>query len=52
MYVCMYVCLAKLGNFFFGIFFLYLKNGHAYQFAGENLQIWIIPVQIALVPKF
>ena len=46
--------LAKLLIFldFFGTFFLYLKNRLAYQFAGENLQNWILPAQKALAPKF
>ena len=45
---------AKLGIFwiFFQIFFLYLKNRYAYQFAGENLQNWVFPAQKALAPKF
>ena len=38
-------------GFFLEIIFLYLKNRHAYQFAGENLQNWIFPAQKALAPK-
>ncbi len=35
-----------------GNIFLYLKDRHAYQSAGENLQNWIFPAQKALAPKF
>ena len=45
--------LAKLGIFldFFLNIFLYLKNRHACQFAGENLQNWNFPAQKALAPN-